>query len=482
MIDKYYDAEKGIYLKLVDFRALYESTQNPIIVNDQPNTTRAERQRFSEVVRTSYKDDTLSSIPSCDCGETKGRYRVGQICPIPTCGTVVVAATERTIESKVWIRSPVGVAPLINPVVWQMLDDFFTFRGFCIVRHLTNMDQGRIVARHTPIVAQLAELGIERGYNNFVMNFDAIVKKLIAAKLHRPSQEDKEDFIKFLQENRNLLFTRYLPIPSKLAFITEDTAVGVYADPNMVPALNAVETIASIDETSYGTTQRTKESRTAKTIMQLASFYLTYIKISIGQKEGWFRKHVFGTRINFSGRAVISSISRPHHPKDMHIPWTFAVALFEIHIANKLLKRGYSIREIEQLIVDAGHRVDPLIRDIFRELMAESPGGTIPAILQRNPSLARSSAQQLNIALIKENLSDRTISFSTQCLAGPNADFDGDEMNLAVILDHHQFAALSRLGPEYSVFDLQRPKTISKINAIPKPVIATIANWQQQNS
>lgn len=55
-------------------------------------------------------------------------------------------------------------------------------------------------------------------------------------------------------------------------------------------------------------------------------------------------------------------------------------------------------------------------------------------------------------------------------------------MNLAVILDHHQFAALSRLGPEYSVFDLQRPFTISKINAIPKPVIATIANWQQQNS
>lgn len=422
IVERQYDNERGVYLKLKDFRAQYEATDKPIVVNDHSVTTRAEKQYLSDIVKTSYRDDKLSSVPSCDCGHTQGRHNAGKICPIPTCMTVVVAPAERPIVSKVWIRSPQGVAPLINPVVWQMLADFFTFRGFCIIRYLTNSETGRILARHASIVNQLAELGIERGYNNFVLNFDNIFKKLITAKMHRPSQEDRDDFIQFINENRQLLFTRYLPIPSRLAFITEDTAVGVYADPNMIPALNAVETIASIDETEYGTSLRTRESRTAKAIMQLATFYLNYTKTAIGPKEGWWRKHVFGTRINFSGRAVISSISRPHHPKDMHIPWTFAVALLEVHIANKLLKRGYTVREIELKIVNAAYHIDPVIREIFQELMAESPGGTIPAILQRNPSLARASAQQLNICLIKENLVDRTISFSTQCLAGPNAD------------------------------------------------------------
>lgn len=59
--------------------------------------------------------------------------------------------------------------------------------------------------------------------------------------------------------------------------------------------------------------------------------------------------------------------------------------------------------------------------------------------------------------------------------------FDGDEMNLMLILDQHQYSSLSRLAPEYSVLDLQKTRTISKINAIPKPVIATIGNWQRQN-
>lgn len=420
VIQRQYSAEKGVYLKLNDFRSLFEKTDAPIIVNDQPVTTRAERAQLAAVVKTSYQDDTLSSVPSCDCKATTGRYNAGKIAPC--CNTLVVAPAERPIESKVWIRSPNGVAPLINPVVWQMLADFFTFRGFCIMRYLTNAETGRILSRHAGIVNVIAELGIERGYNSFVHNFDVIFKKLIDAKLHRPSQEDRDDFVKFINENRHLIFTRYLPIPSRLAFITEDTAVGVYADPNMVPALNAVETIASIDESEYGTQQRVRETRTAKTIMQLATFYLNYIKTAIGPKEGWFRKHVFGTRINFSGRAVISSISRPHDPKDMHIPWTFAVALFEVHIANKLLRRGYTVREIELKVVNAAYHIDPVIREIFDELMQESPHGKIPAILQRNPSLARPSAQQLFITKIKENLNDRTISFSVMNLAGPNAD------------------------------------------------------------
>jgi hypothetical protein len=60
--------------------------------------------------------------------------------------------------------------------------------------------------------------------------------------------------------------------------------------------------------------------------------------------------------------------------------------------------------------------------NLLKELIAESPEGKIPIILQRNPTLVRLSAQHLYITKIKTDPDINTTSMSVLALKGPNAD------------------------------------------------------------
>lgn len=62
-----------------------------------------------------------------------------------------------------------------------------------------------------------------------------------------------------------------------------------------------------------------------------------------------------------------------------------------------------------------------------------------------------------------------------------NTTFDGDEMNVNLILDHYMHTRMARLEPHLSVLDLGRPKAISRNIKLPAPVIVTISNWMYQD-
>lgn len=55
--------------------------------------------------------------------------------------------------------------------------------------------------------------------------------------------------------------------------------------------------------------------------------------------------------------------------------------------------------------------------------------------------------------------------------------FDGDELNMLLILDKAMHDNLSRLAPHTGALDLERPYAVSGNLKIPAPVISTIGNW-----
>jgi hypothetical protein len=59
----------------------------------------------------------------------------------------------------------------------------------------------------------------------------------------------------------------------------------------------------------------------------------------------------------------------------------------------------------------------------------------------------------------------------------PNADFDGDEMNVSLAIDHRMAERWYGLSPHKNVFELTRPREVSGSIALPKPVVATISNF-----
>lgn len=435
--------KNGVYLEFVNYEEMLANLSvPPMFVNDIDVRTVKAKEYLNNLIRTEYDGDSVNVLPSCGCGELTGQHLATLKVRCSNCNTLVVSVLERPIESNLWIRVPKGVKALINPTFWIILDNTFKKSGFSVLRWLCD-PYYRVPTSQLAYAAQLEGYGLERGLNNFHDHFDAYVAVLFENKCYTGGPEKRDSIQQLIREFRDLIFTKYLPIPNKIAFITERTSVGTYADFNMVDAIDAANTIVSLGE-SYQTPRLKKaESRATVCISQLAVYYNNLYRNILGGKKGWFRKHIFGTRANYSYRSVIGSITGWHLYDELHIPWTLAVSVLQLHITNKLLARGWDPNSIEEFISSKALEYDPLLDSIFEELIAESPHvvGTynpigvdpkdyreirgIPSLFHRNPTLHRLSMQCFFITKVKKDPSINTVSISTHCVIGMNADFDG---------------------------------------------------------
>ncbi len=426
-IEREYDPEywenpdNGIYLDVVDFDLLYNmSSIIPKFVDEMDVDDLSNRQKLTDMLITKYESETLDSVPTCTCGELRFGW-VGSSAICENCGTGVTVPAERPIESQLWIRAPKGVKALIQPRMLDAMIMFFRAGGESIVTWL--LDPMYRPKREVPAHFKLREKGIKRGLNYFIDNFDEIFNLMMYGLGINRTRADKIEFAKWMERNRNKLFPKAIPIPSKITFIVEQTATGKFADTSMTSAFDAINTITSIYSGINEPTQAVKESRAFRACQQLAAFYETQYRKALGPKSGWFRRHVFGSRPAFSFRAVISSLSENHLYDEVHLPWSLALSLFELHITNKLLRLGMSPNQINQLINDNYERYHPVLDTVLKEILAEHPSGRgFPVVIQRNPSLKRLSAQRFFVSKIKTDPNINTISLSVLVLKGPNAD------------------------------------------------------------
>jgi hypothetical protein len=467
--------QKGIYLLTEDYMKMFRSlSQPPIIVNDFDVSNEAEREKLNQLIYTRYDGDTLSNIPRCDCGVTQGGDEVNTRCP--ECHQLCLPVTEKPLESVLWLMAPDEIPGFINPQVWRIMSKHLTYSGFNILEYLTNPFY-RPSCKTPPIVAKVDSMQLPMGLKGFHDHYDAIIDALYKNRIFsgRVSQRDK--VYRYLQMVRKVTFTKYLPFPSKLAFITEHNNDKIHADHKMAPALDAIWTIASMYSGGEEPSLRMKESRCIRSITKLIDYYREFEIYTASKKPGIFRKLIYGARPHWTYRAVISSQHRPHKYDELELPWSLSTLLFKSHLANKLLKRKFTPNEIIALLYENTLRRHVLIESLFQELIDEAPGGGIPTTLGRNPTLKRGSIERFKITKIKTDPTINTISLSVLCLRAKNADFDGDALNGQLALDHKTSDALSRMDPHLGVMDLNRPFTVSRNIALPAPTLSTIGAW-----
>lgn len=486
-------AYTGVYAELVNYDTMYEAVSDRVILLNNFNMQSEEdRERLNRLLYVEYANDTLDTVPSCDCGNVRGEFHVGHHCV--DCGTVVATITERPIESILWVKVPEGVRSFISPVVWLTLNDVFKYRTVQIVRWLCDRTyKTKVKLDHTdPLIAQILATGWKgRGINEFIEHFDDIMQVLLN---HRGSNAlvspvaRKRLVERYLQENRHLFFPKYLPIPNRLIFITEKTSMGIITDPLMYPALDAVRTVTSMDSGIIEASAQRRENGVVKVVSQLGEYYNDYTANNLGKKPGMFRRQKYGSRLDTSARAVIAPITGEHEYDDLHFPWRVGVAIFKTHITSKLLRRInlttghlYTPGETEELIMLHTTRYHPLLDEIMQELIAECPYKGLPVIFQRNPSLVRGSAQLMYVVLIKTDPDDATISMSSLALKAANADYDGDEMNASSLIDQKEHDDFKPMAPEYGVMDTNVPFRISGNVGVPGPVMSTISNWLHES-
>lgn len=455
--------------------------KNAIVVNDLDPTLESDREKLESRIITKYDTQTFSIIPQCNCGYYKNEFKVNEICPI--CGTPVKSHTDRPIEPEVWIRVPDGVEYFISPSALIKITNAFITKRFDPIRFM--LDRGYSVSnmRINPLFQSLSKSGIERGPNSFYHNFDAIIERLSISDVYKGSIQYRiQSFLLWLNsiKDRNLIFCKHLPIPNKISSVIEKTAVGNYAfDKSFSNYMEAVNTIKSLKTQIEVPSLRVRENKAVKAMYQLKSHYEYVFRNDLSLKHGWFRKHIFGCRTPFSARCVITSITEPHDYDELHLPYAASLVLLEPSIKNVLLKQGSTAIDIDRRLNRAKSTFDRGLYDIMNKLIEYSPYTTmlsskpgLPCDFQRNPSLKRGSAQFLLITKIKDNLLDNSIGISVLILKSPNADFDGDQMNLTLLTDRYQVASFSNLAPHNYFLDLSRYYCVSNVVKLPKQALA----------
>lgn len=385
-----------IILHLEDHDEIFREVckhHTPIFINDLPNSTEEDKERIRMLTINQLNSDTVSIIPRCGCGATKGRYVLGKQCPV--CQDTVRSNIDESVRSILWFRKPEPVHKLINPVFMQMLAGYFTKNNWNAIQYLT--DTTYSVGNRMPVeIEKLQQAGLERDFNEFTLNFDNqldVLMHTFKPKANKPYNE----LIDWIDDNRKKVFSDKQPILNKALFVTDQTNVGIYMENSVVQALDAINHVISIDKDYQDRNPRVIVNRTARMQARQAAFYDSYTGTNMQPKPGHARRHVYGARNIFTARGVISSVTGDHKYDEVEIPWGIAVPMFQHHLMSKLMRYGFNYNNALGYVYRHVRVYDELIHKFLDEIFAEFPGGRGPVmILHRNPTLLQMAEASLS--------------------------------------------------------------------------------------
>lgn len=139
-------------------------------------------------------------------------------------------------------------------------------------------------------------------------------------------------------------------------------------------------------------------------------------------KQGRFRQHLLGKRVDYSGRSVIV-VGPQLKIHQCGLPKQMAIELFQPFIIQKLRKKGivFTTTAAKALIAER----KPIVWSILGELLK-----THPILLNRAPTLHRLGIQ----AFLPQLVEGKAILLHPLVCPAFNADFDGDQMAVHVPL------------------------------------------------
>jgi len=448
--------------------SLFHETENKILLN---NLSHFEDLELRDKLYTTYSD-SISMIPQCECGEMKGGWLLGKVCPY--CSTSV---TKKFVQIKplLWVKSYNNIQ-FFNPHFWGQLKVLFKSngdKGMDAIRWLCDTEYR--VQNVKPILRNLESIINGRGYSNFINSLPKIFTYLKNNSTFKAN--DKATKVAMLEElyfrEKDVLFSDYLGLINKRLFVMEVTNKGKFTSSMLGDIINI--SLAAIKLTTV-TDPRKVENGIAYIISSINELFETYMRTYIAGKKGNVRRHIYGTRVNFTARAVITALPLKYDYDTIHVPWTIGVVVMRPHLINKLSKLRMRYRDINEILYEATMRHIPIIEELLNELIAEAPGKGIPVIIHRNPSLLPGSSLFVHISKFKTDLEDKSVGISVLVVKAQNGDFDGDEENLGFALDVKMENMMKNFSPHYNIVDLDLFK-INKNLYLPPTTMVTLSNY-----
>ena len=378
---------------------------------------------------------------SCECGKMQGTFFKGLFCS--ECGTQVVRK-DGMYSRRGWID--LGEYSILHPMIYHYL--LKAFKGNALVKILSEKPEFDVDGN--PVETEDAGAGSSFagiGMHQLKERFDEVV-----SHFRKSAKEDTEPYFQMIDLHKDLAFTSRIPIFSHIlrpAIVQRD--MFSYDEIN-----NLFNLVINFNRQLQGLTS---EERTPlridgilwgiqEKVVEIAEDILT----KLSGKFGYLRTSLLGTRINFSARSVITPLSSGHEMDELHIPYLSFLELFRFQIINVIQKtKGVSILEADEIWARAQSTFDPFIHNICQELVRSQDGW--PCLLNRNPSIAFGSILMMRITKVKDNPRDYTFSLSNSILRLIGGDYDGDEVNIAPLLDRRLVKAFSVFDPRTMLID-----------------------------
>lgn len=137
---------------------------------------------------------------------------------------------------------------------------------------------------------------------------------------------------------------------------------------------------------------------------------------SLKGKQGRFRQHLLGKRVDYSGRSVIT-VGPELRLHQCGLPKKMALELFKPFIFNKLIERAIvtNVKSAKKKVEEQDEIIFEILEDIVKEH---------PVMLNRAPTLHRLGIQAFEPVLVE----GKSIQLHPLVCVAFNADFDGDQM------------------------------------------------------
>lgn len=386
---------------------------------------------------------------SCVCGETRGAPHEGLICD--NCGNPV-KSLPANMSTLGWI--PVN-ANFINPTLMPMLQKYIgkpKLKRYLEPNYQVDID-GHVIDNTALYAEDTKEIFpdlVGKGITVFLNNLDRVLSTLRTLK----KGEDESVYL-FLEKHRDEIITSNVPIFSsrlRPAIMVAGNLIFDKVNTLFTQIAKCASVMRSFPPVPEGTVDPSKEKLIYK-IQMLNQQVYDHVIGTISGKTGYIRNSLLGNRLNFSSRCVVIPLPPKTEMDEVHLPYLCALELLKLHIIRYLVKAfRLSYDEANMKWNRATTVFDRQIYRVINNIISDMPYG-MRILINRNPTINIGSILSVRVTHIKNDIEDTTMSISNNILTSLGADYDGDVVNIFLLINRFQIEYFEPMNPKklYSI-------------------------------
>ena len=355
----------------------------------------------------------------CKCGHTTQRFYHGLVCPI--CGEKVEFKDDNfSMFGYICLKDPYY---LIHPNLFNSLAFFIGEKDFLNI--ITPCDKKDEDGHTIPIVAPKDEPFYGIGMMEFHDRFDEIMD------YYHARRTNKNDYYENIMADYDKVFTQSIPVFTiHLRPYRIDGGTLHFESTNAIYNLMArMASHINDDKTKMSSKRKPKNQMLFELQEQFKKLYDELTKILSG-KKGTIRQ-LFGGRYNFTARSVI--VPGPELRIDeVALSYPCLCGLLQQQIIN-ILHKTYAMRynDAYKMLNESMHEENPVIKQIIEGIIKSHDRG-IPILINRNPTITYGGILAMYCTEISTGY---TMAVPLAILEGLAADFDGDTLNILLIIN-----------------------------------------------